>query len=67
MSAALSLESLKSQAEGLSYRSQAFIDGRYVGAASGETFDCVSPSNPTSGAPTSRRVPSKTTDRPKSS
>jgi len=27
----------------LSIRSQAFIDGSYVDAASGETFDCVSP------------------------
>lgn len=27
----------------LSYRNQAFIGGRYVPAASGETFDCVSP------------------------
>ena len=45
MSAALSLDALKSQAEGLSYRSQAFIDGRYRDAASGATFDCVSPLN----------------------
>lgn len=43
MSAALSLDALQSQARGLSYRSQAFIDGRYVDAASGATFDCVSP------------------------
>jgi 4-guanidinobutyraldehyde dehydrogenase / NAD-dependent aldehyde dehydrogenase len=28
---------------GISIRSQAFIDGAYVDAASGETFDCVSP------------------------
>ena len=28
---------------GISIRSQAFIDGEYVDAASGETFDCVSP------------------------
>ncbi len=27
----------------LSYRNQAFIGGKYVPAASGETFDCVSP------------------------
>ena len=45
MSAALSIDSVKSQAERLSYRSQAFIDGKYVAAASGETFDCVSPVN----------------------
>lgn len=43
MSAALSLDSLKAEAEGLSYRNQAFIDGNYVDAASGQTFDCVSP------------------------
>ena len=29
---------------GLTIRSQAFVDGAYVDAASGETFDCVSPS-----------------------
>ncbi|HWX09978.1 MAG TPA: aldehyde dehydrogenase, partial [Gaiellaceae bacterium] len=29
---------------GLSIRSQAFVDGAYVDAASGETFDCVNPS-----------------------
>jgi acyl-CoA reductase-like NAD-dependent aldehyde dehydrogenase len=28
---------------GISIRSQAFIDGEYVDAASGETFDCISP------------------------
>jgi 4-guanidinobutyraldehyde dehydrogenase / NAD-dependent aldehyde dehydrogenase len=28
---------------GLSIRSQAFVDGAYVDAASGETFDCVNP------------------------
>ncbi|MFQ5468149.1 MAG: aldehyde dehydrogenase [Kiloniellaceae bacterium] len=43
MSAALSLEDVKSRAEGLSTRNQAFIDGRYVDAASGATFDCISP------------------------
>ncbi|MEE8187674.1 MAG: aldehyde dehydrogenase [Kiloniellales bacterium] len=43
MSAVLSLDTLKSQADGLSYRSQAFIDGAYVDAADGKTFDCVSP------------------------
>jgi len=43
MSAALSLESLQSQASSLSYRSQAFIDGRYVPAASGKTFDNINP------------------------
>ncbi|WP_193368139.1 aldehyde dehydrogenase [Pelagibius marinus] len=43
MSAALSIESVKSQAEGLAYRNQCFIDGRFADAASGKTFDCVSP------------------------
>jgi acyl-CoA reductase-like NAD-dependent aldehyde dehydrogenase len=43
MSAALSIESVKSQANGLSYRNQAFIGGKFVAAASGKTFDCVSP------------------------
>jgi acyl-CoA reductase-like NAD-dependent aldehyde dehydrogenase len=43
MSAALSIESVKSQASGLSYRNQAFIDGKFQAAASGKTFDCVSP------------------------
>ncbi len=27
----------------LSYRNQAFINGKYVPAASGQTFDCISP------------------------
>jgi acyl-CoA reductase-like NAD-dependent aldehyde dehydrogenase len=27
----------------LVYRNQAFINGKYVPAASGKTFDCVSP------------------------
>ncbi|HXQ41686.1 MAG TPA: aldehyde dehydrogenase [Candidatus Udaeobacter sp.] len=43
MSAALSLESLQSQASALSYRSQAFINGKYVPAASGKTFDDINP------------------------
>ncbi|MEO3430549.1 aldehyde dehydrogenase [Pelagibius sp. CAU 1746] len=43
MSAALSIESVKSQAQGLAYRNQCFIDGRFANAASGKTFDCVSP------------------------
>ena len=33
----------RSRARALSINGQAFIDGRYVPAASGETFDCVSP------------------------
>ena len=43
--AALSLDDWKSRADGLSYRGQAFIDGAYVDAQSGETFDCVNPAN----------------------
>lgn len=43
MSAALSIETLKNQAQGLSFRNQAFIDGKFVDAASGKTFDCISP------------------------
>src|SRR3990170_7465045 len=43
MSAALSIDAWKSQAAGLAYRNQAFIDGKYVAAASGETFDCINP------------------------
>ncbi len=31
------------RARGLAPEGRAFIDGRYVGAVSGETFDCVSP------------------------
>ena len=31
------------RAESLQIRNQAFIDGRYVDAASGRTFDCISP------------------------
>ncbi len=30
-------------ADGLQLRTQAFIDGKYVDAASGRTFDCISP------------------------
>ena len=33
----------QARAEALQIRSQAFIDGRYVDAASGKTFDCISP------------------------
>ncbi|HEY9549031.1 MAG TPA: aldehyde dehydrogenase [Kiloniellaceae bacterium] len=43
MSAALSIETVKSQARGLAYRNQAFIGGKFAAAASGMTFDCVSP------------------------
>src|SRR5262245_35469670 len=43
MSAALSLESVKSQVAGLNFRSQAFINGKYVPSASGKTFDNINP------------------------
>jgi len=43
MPAALSIESVKSQAAGLDYRNQCFIGGSFVDAVSGKTFDCVSP------------------------
>ncbi len=43
MSAALSIDDWKSRATGLSYRNQAFVDGKYVDAGSGKTFDCISP------------------------
>lgn len=43
MAAAQPSEDWKARAESLSIRNQAFIDGRYVDAASGKTFDCVSP------------------------
>ena len=33
------------RAESLRLRTQAFIEGRYVDAATGETFDCVNPAN----------------------
>ena len=43
MSAALSLENFQAQAAGLNYRSQAFINGKYVPSASGKTFDNINP------------------------
>ena len=43
MSAALSLENFQAQAAGLTYRSQVFINGKYVPAASGKTFDNINP------------------------
>ena len=43
MSAALSLDDWKNRAGTLSFRSHAFINGRYVEAASGKSFDCVNP------------------------
>ena len=36
-------DSWESLANGLKIRTQAFIDGNYVNAASGKTFDCISP------------------------
>ena len=47
MSAALSLESLKSRADGLSFRNQVFIGGRYVDAADGKSFACINPATGT--------------------
>ncbi len=38
-------EQWQARATALHIRSQAFIDGRYVDAASGKTFDCVSPAD----------------------
>jgi len=43
MSAALSLDDWTGRAGALNYRNQAFIGGKYVPAASGKTFDCLSP------------------------
>lgn len=37
--------SWQQRAESLEIRSQAFIDGKYVDAASGETFECINPAN----------------------
>ena len=36
-------EEWSARAGALQIRNQAFIDGRYVDAASGKTFDCISP------------------------
>ena len=36
-------DSWQALADGLTIRTQAFIDGKYVDAASGKTFDCISP------------------------
>ncbi|MEE9317804.1 MAG: aldehyde dehydrogenase [Rhodospirillales bacterium] len=43
MPTALSREEWKSRTSRLSYHNKAFINGKYVDAASGETFDCISP------------------------
>jgi len=41
--AAVTLEDWQKMRDGLSYRNQAFIDGKYVNSASGKTFECISP------------------------
>ena len=33
------------RARSLNFRTQAYIGGRYVDAASGSTFDCINPAN----------------------
>ena len=43
MNAPRTRDSWQALADGLKIRTQAFIDGKYVDAASGKTFDCVSP------------------------
>ncbi|OKH90131.1 aldehyde dehydrogenase [Thalassospira sp. TSL5-1] len=43
MSTALSFDALKSQASSLDFRNKAFINGAYVDALSGKTFECISP------------------------
>ena len=43
MPAAHTRASWQTLADSLQIRTQAFIDGRYVDAASGKTFDCISP------------------------
>ena len=43
--AAVSVDDWKSRAAGVSHRGQAFIDGAYVDARSGRTFDCVNPAD----------------------
>ena len=43
MNAPRTRDSWQALADGLKIRTQAFIGGRYVDAASGKTFDCISP------------------------
>lgn len=43
MNAPRTLDSWQALANGIDIPTRAFIDGRYVDAASGKTFDCVSP------------------------
>ena len=44
MSGILTLEQWRERAEHQTYKTQAFIDGRYVDAASGKTFAVICPS-----------------------
>ncbi|MBI3925407.1 MAG: aldehyde dehydrogenase [Armatimonadetes bacterium] len=43
MATAITEKDWRAEAEKLKFANQAFIDGQYVAAASGETFPCVSP------------------------
>ena len=43
MSASLSRQDWEQRAAALQIQGQAFVAGQYQGAASGETFECVSP------------------------
>ena len=43
MSGMIALDEWKKRAQGASFQGKAFIGGKYVDAASGETFDCMSP------------------------
>ncbi len=45
MSAALSIDTWRAEADRLDYRTQAFIGGKYVPAASGKTFERINPAN----------------------
>ena len=40
-----SREEWQSRANAMQIRTQAFINGKYVDAASGKTFDCISPAD----------------------
>lgn len=43
MTASLTADSIRQALDGLEFRHQAFIDGRFVGAHSGETFETLNP------------------------
>ncbi len=45
MTEMLSREEWEAQASRLEIRNKAFIDGKYVDAVSGETFECINPAN----------------------